>query len=356
MPLLISICIPAYNAPDLLEETLNSICNQNYRYLEIIISDDHSPTPLLNIFEKFEKEYPQYKWIYRFHQENLGVLYNKKWLLDNSNGELVSFFEHDDLLIDRNHFLNIARLYESDNKTKIFMTNALLSYSHRSILLNRNTIRFTRKSSKIMGGKWILKRMLSLSYFSNLNFSWSSIIFERKAALETYAFSDLYVTNEDNAKRIDAYHNEESMIFVILLLEKFQAYFSLDPSTIRTISTRGFSVSPTHPGIHMKNNIEFFNLWRGSRLVQSKFIRLLMKTRAIQIGINKYNYEIYKYLRITYKAVPVLILALFFGRYISPLRFKKNQTFRLLRAFQHYSLNDRKELASRIRRLVKLSV
>jgi glycosyltransferase involved in cell wall biosynthesis len=356
MPLLISICIPAYNAPDLLEATLNSICNQNYKHLEIIISDDHSPVPLLSIFEQFKNEYPQYKWVYRFHQSNLGVLYNKKWLLDNSTGQLVSFFEHDDILIDRNHFLNVARLYEFDSNTKIFMTNALLSYSHRNILLNRNTIRFTRRSSTIMDGKWILKRMLSLSYFSNLSFSWSSIIFERKAAIETHAFSDLYITNEDNANKIDAYHNEENMIFVILLLEKFQAYFSLNPSTIRTISERGFSVSPTHPRIHMKNDIEFFNLWRGSRLVQSKYIRLLMETRAIRIGINKCNYEIYKYLCVTYKAVPALILALFFGRYISNLRPIKNQMFRLLKAFQYYSLNDRKELVSRIRRLVKLSL
>ena len=232
MPLLISVCIPAYNAPDLLEVTLNSICNQNYPFLEIIISDDNSPLPLLNLFKKFEKEYPQYKWVYKFHPENLGVLYNKKWLLENSTGDLVSFFEHDDILIERNHFLNIAGMYQSDNKTKIFMTNALMGYSHRSILLNRNTIRFTRKSSKLISGKWILKRMLSLSYFSNVNFSWSSIVFEREEALKTYAFSDLYITNEDNAKKIDAYHNEENMIFILLLLEKSQAFFSLNPSTI----------------------------------------------------------------------------------------------------------------------------
>lgn len=353
MPLLISVCIPAYNAPDLLEVTLNSICNQNYPFLEIIISDDNSPLPLLNLFKKFEKEYPQYKWVYKFHPENLGVLYNKKWLLENSTGDLVSFFEHDDILIERNHFLNIAGMYQSDNKTKIFMTNALMGYSHRSILLNRNTIRFTRKSSKLISGKWILKRMLSLSYFSNVNFSWSSIVFEREEALKTYAFSDLYITNEDNAKKIDAYHNEENMIFILLLLEKSQAFFSLNPSTIRTMSKQSFSASASHPRIYMANNIEFFNLWRGSRLVKSNFIGFLMKKRAILIGIKKFNYEICKYLEVTSKAVPVLMLALFFGRCISPLRFKKNQFFRLFKALQYYAFNDRRELISRTRRLIK---
>ena len=48
MPLkenLVSIVIPAYNQPDYLRRALQSAVEQLYRPLEVIVSDDCSPTP-----------------------------------------------------------------------------------------------------------------------------------------------------------------------------------------------------------------------------------------------------------------------------------------------------------------------
>ena len=39
----ISICIPAYNRANKLEELLNSIINQNFKDYQIVIAEDYSP-------------------------------------------------------------------------------------------------------------------------------------------------------------------------------------------------------------------------------------------------------------------------------------------------------------------------
>ena len=344
MSTLISVCIPAYNAPDLLEKTLDSICDQNYEFLEIIISDDNSPIPLLSVFEKYKVNYPKYKWMYKYHEKNLGVLYNKKWLLENASGELVSFFEHDDLLIDKNHFLNVSNIHKNNSNIIIYLTNALLSYQHRKIYLNGPHSFFMKNTPSVMKGDKILRRMLTLSYFFNMNFSWSSIVFSKKAALSVGAFSKSYVTNAQVAEKIDAYHNEENMVFVMLMLENNLTYFSLDPSTIRTISNRGFSASPTHPRINMKNNIEFFNLWRGSELAEFKITKYRMKIRAIKIGIRTFDSEIYKYIGQTFRNLPLILIALLYGNFLGPLRGRRQKIYGKVNSAFYYMLNDKKRI------------
>jgi len=49
---LVSICIPTYNAEKTIEKTLQSILNQTYRNLEIIIVDNASTDSTLRTLNK----------------------------------------------------------------------------------------------------------------------------------------------------------------------------------------------------------------------------------------------------------------------------------------------------------------
>ena len=48
-PSLISVIIPVYNCQDYIEETLNSILNQSYRPIELIVIDDGSTDNSVNV-------------------------------------------------------------------------------------------------------------------------------------------------------------------------------------------------------------------------------------------------------------------------------------------------------------------
>ena len=94
---------------------LESICLQKYSNLEILISDDHSPNSVKSVFNQWAYKYPSFSWRYHYQERNLGVAQNQAWLLRNATGHLMTFFQHDDYLIDPEFYLKVAKLISEGN-------------------------------------------------------------------------------------------------------------------------------------------------------------------------------------------------------------------------------------------------
>lgn len=352
----ISICIPAYNDSEYLERALESICKSKNIKLEILVSDDCSYPPLKTTVEIYMKNYPQYEWRYYYQKHNLGVAKNKNWLINNCTGTLVAFFEHDDILIDFNFYSNCTALYLENQNTKAFISNAKINYTHRSILLNK--IKLNPDNQKInnslIDGQKIVTGMLRLQQRKSIILSWSSVVFEREAALIVGAFTEKYLASDFWANKISAYNNEENMVFLMLILDRYEAYYSLEPSTIRTVSNKSFSASLNHPSKSMKNDIEFFNLLNASNIVKSKKIRKLMILKAISVGIKELNQPTKDYISLQNKLFPVVYLSLLFGIIINPFRYKIRKVSLIIANAIWYLKNNPKEFQSRARSFINV--
>ena len=92
MESLISIIIPVYNVALYLREALDSVINQTYKNLEIIIVDDGSTDESGLICDEYTFD-PRVKVI---HQENQGLSGARNTGLDIMQGEYVSFLDPDD--------------------------------------------------------------------------------------------------------------------------------------------------------------------------------------------------------------------------------------------------------------------
>lgn len=92
---LVSICIPAYNAEKTIESTLQSILNQSYRNLEIIIVDNASTDSTLSIVQRFKD--PRTR-IYR-NERNIGAEKNWNKCLELASGEYIAIFHADDIYL-----------------------------------------------------------------------------------------------------------------------------------------------------------------------------------------------------------------------------------------------------------------
>ena len=64
-PDLISICIPTYNGENYILEALNSIKNQSYKNIEVIISDDRKPYRVIVTQEEVPEDIPCYLLCYK---------------------------------------------------------------------------------------------------------------------------------------------------------------------------------------------------------------------------------------------------------------------------------------------------
>ena len=89
----LSVIIPNYNSSKYLRRCLDSVINQTYKDLEIIIINDGSTDDSIKILNEYSEKDKRIKII---DQENKGVSFSRNVGLDISTGELIAFVDADD--------------------------------------------------------------------------------------------------------------------------------------------------------------------------------------------------------------------------------------------------------------------
>ena len=92
---LISVIVPVYKVDAFLDECVNSIVNQTYTNLEIILVDDGSPDKCPEICDAWAEKDSRVKVI---HQKNAGVSFARNAGLDLAEGDYIGFVDSDDYI------------------------------------------------------------------------------------------------------------------------------------------------------------------------------------------------------------------------------------------------------------------
>lgn len=110
---LISIIIPAYNIEAYIGRGVQSVCEQTYQNLEIIVVDDGSTDRTGKILDQLAQKDQRIKVI---HKENAGVSAARNDGLDHAHGDYIGFVDGDDTIApDMYEFLlENARKYQAD--------------------------------------------------------------------------------------------------------------------------------------------------------------------------------------------------------------------------------------------------
>ena len=94
---LVSVIIPTYNRANLLKRAINSVLNQTYKNLEIIVVDDGSTDNT----EEIVKEYQDSRIQYILLPENRGVSSARNRGVKSSRGNFISLLDDDEYLPER---------------------------------------------------------------------------------------------------------------------------------------------------------------------------------------------------------------------------------------------------------------
>lgn len=150
---LISVIVPIYNVEKYLSKSLDSIVNQTYKDIEIIIVDDGSTDSSGKIADDYSEKFSGFQV---FHTVNKGLSEARNYGLKKSKGDYIFFLDPDDW-IEKNLFeIAIARM--NKDGTNLFLMNfSFVSDEGEFIRKNRNA---RTNTSETCSSSMIIKEIL----------------------------------------------------------------------------------------------------------------------------------------------------------------------------------------------------
>lgn len=181
---MISVIVPIYNAEEYLSRCLDSICNQSFKDLEIILIDDGSTDSSLSICNDYMKKDSRIKV---FSQKNSGVSSTRNVGIKQANGEYITFVDSDDF-IENDMYECLLRNIKSND------------YDVSSCLMNEILINEKEKLRQGNGEKIILNNNddIMKCYFGNfiMDVSLNNKLFKRKV-INNIFLNERISINED---------------------------------------------------------------------------------------------------------------------------------------------------------------
>lgn len=126
---LISVLIPTYNRKELLKRAIESVRLQDYKNIEIYVSDNASTDGTSEIMNEYIKM--DSRIIYNRREENTGPLYNGSEAYSHLKGKYAIILCDDDYFISETFFSNAVKVMEENDN--IVIVGGIVKY------LNENT-------------------------------------------------------------------------------------------------------------------------------------------------------------------------------------------------------------------------
>lgn len=211
---LVSIIIPIYNSEKYLKKCLQSIKNQNYKNLEIILIDDGSTDSSGKICDQYGKEDKRCKV---YHIKNQGVSNARNYGIEKANGKYIIFIDSDDWIpvdyvkilittIKRDEFdLIICPVHGKINKAwKDFSFEFSKYNSDKFLFLNENHFLYG-PHCKVYLAKIINENKIlfpkGISYGEDLIFNVEYLKKCKKIFITNQTFYNYRLENEDSLSR-----------------------------------------------------------------------------------------------------------------------------------------------------------
>lgn len=192
---LVSVIIPVYKVEKYLPMCVDSVLNQTYQNLEVILVDDGSPDDCPAICDEYAKKDKRIRVI---HQKNAGLSMARNAGLDICTGDYITFVDSDDAL----HVAFVARLLAAceENGAEIavgdFMKATPAEY------LPKIAAPLANKPVRVVDGREANMMLYRRSEWVRMVTAWGKLF--RRELLETERFPDVKL------------HEDEALIYKLL--------------------------------------------------------------------------------------------------------------------------------------------
>ncbi len=124
----VSVIIPTYNRAKTIERAINSVLNQTFSELELIVVDDCSTDSTAEIIKKYRDD----RLIYIKHDKNRGEGGARNTGIRNSRAKYIAFLDSDDEWFPNKLVKQIRVIQESDPKVGVVYSHYIMQYEDGS--------------------------------------------------------------------------------------------------------------------------------------------------------------------------------------------------------------------------------
>lgn len=193
MESLVSVIIPVYKVEKYIKECIESIINQTYKNLEIILVDDGSPDDSPKICDEYAKID---KRINVIHKQNTGVSDSRNVGLDKANGEYIIFCDSDDFFEPNGIEVLVSAI-------KLYKTDMAIG----TMIFNNPTNKEFKKLDEDVKIIEVKNEQQFFENFSNTNLDFSSPCAKiyKKENLNNIRFKTDFIYGEDQLFNLEHY-------------------------------------------------------------------------------------------------------------------------------------------------------
>lgn len=171
MPL-VSVIIPTYNNGQFIKEAIDSVLNQTYSEIEIIVVDDGSTDNTRKIVEKYKN---RVKYLYK---ENSGSASARNMGIRESSGELIAFLDSDDVWEDKKLEEQVRSLQNNQEAALIYCGKLWVDEEGKPIKHEFTQHEFPEG--------WIFEKLFEANYISSA----SCVVARKEAILQVGGFNE----------------------------------------------------------------------------------------------------------------------------------------------------------------------
>ncbi len=171
---LLSIIVANYNNRDYIEECLDSILDQTFQNIEIVVSDDLSTDDSPAIIKQYMKKYPL-KVTGIFNPINRGIAKNRETAIVQAKGAYITTLDSDDYYYDPHKLekeMELVLQYKEKNRDIIAFSNIALVKGDKTLICiwgNQSNIKEGKILNPIIGRCCLIPRdfiMKKEAYFA----------------------------------------------------------------------------------------------------------------------------------------------------------------------------------------------
>ena len=138
---LVSVIMPTYNSSKYLADSIESLLNQTYQHLELLITDDcSSDADTINLLMKYQQEDDRVKVVFLKENGGPGVARNNS--IERAQGQYIAFCDSDDRWLPRK--LEVQLAFMKENHCALCCSSYIIcDESSRNIGVNITPARIT---------------------------------------------------------------------------------------------------------------------------------------------------------------------------------------------------------------------